>query len=101
MLRVQMEKYTDIDMKQPLCRGKTECALQEGQMWQGSKKERNKELGCNLLSVKQAEEIQKVIGIICWAQQEGLGWKYRFGSHQQQKVGAGEYMKGKKQKVKK
>lgn len=40
-----------------------------------------------------------MIGIICWAQQEGLGWKYRFGSHQQQNVGAGEYIKGKKQKA--
>lgn len=48
-----MEKYTDIDIKQPLCRGKTEYVLQKEQIWKGSKKERNKERGCNLLSVKQ------------------------------------------------
>lgn len=38
---------------------------------------------------------------MCWAQQEGLGWKYRFRSHQQQKVGSGEHIKRKNKRFKK
>lgn len=36
--------------------------------------------------MKQAEEIQEVVGSICWAQQAGLAENTDFGSHQQKKL---------------